>query len=318
MTTDPKSNDVLEQNVSSLLEAGGEPPRMADAARTRIREALLDKHAAASTAPRAHARMPLIAAGLGLAATAATALVVMRFVGDEPAHVADAGSSKLADGTTYITEPGAKVTVLGARRVRVEGAALLDVAPGKGTFVVETARGRIEVLGTRFLVDAEAERTTTAVVRGQVKLATDQGSVVLHAGEQAVAEPGRPPTRGPAPRLSHLVSWAQQARRRDENGAQPIRHGSLFARDPGVRPNGQFGEEYPLPIKQLSVDVVVEDRIARVALDQTFHNPQNRVLEGVYKFAIPPDAALQRLAMYVEGTLTESAVVERMQARRIY
>ena len=38
----------------------------------------------------------------------------------------------------------------------------------------------------------------------------------------------------------------------------------------------------------------------------------------MYRFAIPPDAALQRLAMYVDGKLTESAVVERMRARRIY
>ena len=38
----------------------------------------------------------------------------------------------------------------------------------------------------------------------------------------------------------------------------------------------------------------------------------------MYRFAIPPDAALQRLAMYVDGKLTESAVVERMAARRIY
>ncbi|HEY5946331.1 MAG TPA: VIT and VWA domain-containing protein, partial [Kofleriaceae bacterium] len=138
------------------------------------------------------------------------------------------------------------------------------------------------------------------------------------AGEQAVAEPGRPPTRGPAPRLSHLVSWAQSARRREEGSLEPARHGSLFARDPGMRPNGQFGEEYPLPLAKLALDVVVEDQVARVALDQTFHNPQPRVLEGVYKFAIPPDAALQRLAMYVDGKLTESAVVERMRARRIY
>ncbi len=315
-----ETKDVLEQNVSTLLESGGEAPRIADGARARIREALIEKHGAVATAaPRVRMRTPLLAVGFGLAATAATALVVTKLAGDDdkPA-VVDSGSTKLADGSTYITEPGAKVTVLGTRRVRVEGAALLDVAPGKGTFVVETARGKIEVLGTRFLVDAQADRTTTAVVRGQVKLASDQGSVTLHAGEQAVAEPGRPPTRGPAPRLSHLVSWAQEARRRDENGAKPIRHGSLFARDPGMRPNGSFGEEYPLPIKQLTVDVVVEDRVARVALDQTFHNPQPRVLEGVYKFAIPPDAALQRLAMYVDGRLTESAVVERMRARRIY
>ncbi|MEO7095157.1 MAG: VIT domain-containing protein, partial [Polyangiales bacterium] len=201
---------------------------------------------------------------------------------------------------------------------RVEGAALLDVAPGKGTFVVETQRGRIEVLGTRFLVDASAERTMTAVVRGAVKLATADGDVLLHAGEQGVAEPGRPPSRGPAPRLSHLASWAAQARHRDEKDVQPIHHGTLFARDPGVRSHPPWGEEYPLPIKKLGVDIVVENQVARVALDQTFHNDADQTLEGVYRFAIPPDAALQRLAMYVDGKLTESAVVERMRARRIY
>ena len=161
-------------------------------------------------------------------------------------------------------------------------------------------------------------RTTTAVVRGQVKLATSHGDVLLHAGEQGVAEPGRPPSRGPAPRLSHLVSWAAQARKRDEHDASPLRNGTLFARDPGVRGDGQTGPEYPLPMTQLGVDIVVEDQVARVALDQTFHNAQDQVLEGVYRFAIPPDAALQRLAMYVDGKLTESAVVERMRARRIY
>ena len=96
--------------------------------------------------------------------------------------------------------------MLGARRVRVEGAALLDVAPGKGTFVVETARGTIEVLGTRFLVDAERRAHDDRRRARQVKLATERRRAsLLHAGEQGVAEPGRPPTRGPAPRLSHLV-----------------------------------------------------------------------------------------------------------------
>jgi len=310
-----ETKDVLEQNVSTLLESGGEAPRMSDIARARIRAELVAKHGR-EAARKVRARTPLIAAGIGLAATAATAMVIAHFVGHSPT-VQDSKNG-LADGSTYITEPGGKVVVLGPRHVRVEGAALLDVVPGKGTFVVETSRGRIEVLGTRFFVASDAQRTTTAVVRGSVKLATDQGDVTLHAGEQAVAEPGRPPVRGPAPRLSHLVSWAQQARRRAETDLEPLHHGTLFARDPGVRWNGTFGQEYPLPIKQLTVDVVVEDQVARVALDQTFHNDTNRVLEGVYRFAIPPDAALQRFAMYVDGKLTESAVVERMRARRIY
>ena len=318
----PDSNDdgVLERNVSTLLETGGEAPKLNDIAKARIRAKLLGSHGI--DAPVRKRRSPLVAVGLGLAATAAAALIVTRVVGDHgkdgPAGGITNATNELADGSTWIAEPGATVTVLGARHVRVEGAALLDVAPGKGTFVVETKRGRIEVLGTRFLVDAAADRTTAAVVRGQVKLATADGDVLLHAGEQGVAEPGRPPTRGPAPRLSHLVSWAAQARRRDEKNVEPIHHGTLFARDPGVRSHPPWGEEYPLPIKKLGIDIVVENQVARVALDQTFHNDADQTLEGVYRFAIPPDAALQRLAMYVDGKLTESAVVERMRARRIY
>jgi tetratricopeptide (TPR) repeat protein len=309
-----KANDVLEQNVSTLLESGGEPPRIGDIARARIRDELVAKHGAIADVV-ARRRVPVLAIGLGLAATAATVVVVATLAGKDAPAVVD---NMLADGTTYVARGDAKLTVLGPRRVRVEGEVLLDVAPGKGTFVVETAAGRIDVLGTRFVVAAQAQQTFTAVVRGEVKLASDHGSVVVHAGEQAIAALGRAPVRGPAPRLSHLVSWARSARHREETTIEPLRNGSLFARDPGVRPSGQFGEEYPLPLRQLTLDVVVADQVARVALDQTFHNAQPRVLEGVYKFAIPPDAALQRLAMYVDGKLTESAVVERMRARRIY
>ncbi len=316
MTRTTKDDGVLERNVETLLETGGEAPKLTDEARSRIRANLIARHG--KTAPARSLRVPMFAIGLGLAATAVAALIITRVAGDdEKAVVAGGEVHKASDGSTWIVAPGATVSVLGERRVRIEGAALLDIAPGKGTFVVETARGRIEVLGTRFLVDANAERTTAAVVRGQVKLASSDGNVVLHAGEQGVAEPGRPPSRGPAPRLSHLVSWAAQARKRDEKDVAPIRHGTLFARDPGVR-NGQTGAEFPLPIKKLGVHIVIENQIARVALDQTFHNEQSQVLEGVYRFAIPSDAALQRLAMYVDGKLTESAVVERMRARRIY
>jgi len=311
------TNDVLEQNVSHLIESGGEAPRLDDAARLRIRDGLVAKFAVAP-APRAKTRVPLFAVGLGLAATAAIAVVATHFIHAPGAPAAiGQGEQKLADGTTYIAEPGAKVAVLGPRKVRIEGAVLLDVAPGKGTFVVETARGTISVLGTRFVVEGTADQTSAAVVRGEVKLASSAGEVLLHAGEQGIATPGKAPVRGPAPRLSHLVSWAQQARHIEEKEL-PVHHGTLFARDPGVRSHPPWGEEYPLPIKQLTVDITVEDQVARVALDQTFHNNTPQVLEGVYRFAIPPDAALQRLAMYVDGKLTESAVVERMRARRIY
>ena len=317
-TPDPdatRDGSILDRNVETLLETGGDPPHIGADARRRIRAELIHRHAAAL--PARSLRAPLLAIGLGLAATVVAALLVTRLVGGAPTRPAPGTSGALADGSTWIPGPGGTVTPLGARRVRVEGAALLDVAAGHGTFVIETAHGRIEVLGTRFLVDASADRTTAAVVRGQVSLSTAGGQVLLHAGEQGVAERQAPPTRGPAPRLSHLVSWAAEARRTAEVDARPARTGSLFARSPAVRGDA-FGPEVPLPLRRLAVDVVIEDQVARIALDQTFHNASDQVLEGVYRFAIPPDAALQRLAMYVDGKLTESAVVERMRARRIY
>jgi len=300
---------MLERNVSGLLEAGGETPRIADAARTRIRAHLMEKHATAAKP----ARSPIFAIGLGLAATAAGALIVTKVAGSGDS-ITTTTPEGATEGATWIAHESGKVTKLGERKVRVEGAALIDVEPGKGTFTVETAQGTIEVIGTRFVVDAQADRTSTAVVRGSVKLATSAGSVVLHAGEQGIAEHSRPPTRGPAPRLSHLVSWAEQARKKIETAVKPLRNGTLFAREP----NNPWVPETPLPIVKLGIDVVVENQVARVAIDQTFHNPNPQVMEGMYRFAIPPDASLQRLAMYVEGKLTESAVVERMAARRIY
>ena len=303
------SKDVLEKNVETLIESGGEPPRMDQVTRVKMRAELVHRFGAVP-APRSYVRA--IVLGLTATALAIFALVVVLRHKSPVVH-----GDALADGSTYVADEGSRVTVLGPRHVRVEGRAMLDVTPGKGTFVVETAQGRVEVLGTRFVVEGGSARTLTAVIRGEVKLVSSLGSVVLHAGDQGVAEPGHPPVRSPAPRLSHLASWVHEARGKQEQKVA-VHHGTLFARDPGVRSHPPWGHEYPLPLKQLTVDVTVEDQVARVALDQTFHNDAPEELEGVYRFAIPPDAALQRLAMYVDGTLEESAVVERMQARRIY
>jgi tetratricopeptide (TPR) repeat protein len=312
--------DILERNVSTLLEhGGGEPPALSAESRVRIKRELVEKFAARPATDQPVGRSasrPLIAVGVGIAALAAAALLFVR--GSSPSSTAkspELALTALADGTTYVADRGGRVEVLGPRRVRVTGAVLFDVVPGKGQFVVETARGTIEVLGTKFVVDGESDETQAAVLRGEVRLASSAGDVMLHAGEQGVASAGKVPVRAPAPRLSHLVSWAREAR---HAGDAPVHHGTLFARDPGIRSHPPWGEEYPLPLAQLTLDVVVEDQVARVALDQTFHNDQPQDLEGVYRFAIPADAALQRLAMYVDGQLEEAAVVERMQARRIY
>jgi hypothetical protein len=66
MTTD--NHDVLEHNVSTLLETGGERPQISQAARARIRAELVGRYGAARS------RSPVVAVGLGLAAMATAAL----------------------------------------------------------------------------------------------------------------------------------------------------------------------------------------------------------------------------------------------------
>ncbi|MCB9563354.1 MAG: FecR domain-containing protein [Kofleriaceae bacterium] len=320
--TSPRTRDrdqMLEQNVESLLGSSYDPPRIARDARVRIREQLIAQAAATAAPPRRRVS-GLMFAGVGLVAASTAVMVVAQLRGGgaaddgaAPVVARDGRHVDLGDGTRVVLGDGATVDVVAARRVRVHGQAYLDVAPGQGTFVVDTAQGRVEVLGTRFVVDAGDDTTTAAVLRGTVKLASDAGDAVLHAGQQGTMARGQVPTRGPAPRLSHLVGWAQLARVQAETAGPRRRSGTLYARNPQWQQ-----QDFPLPMRELTVDVFVENQVARVALDQTFHNPRPETLEGVYRFAVPPDAALSRLAMYVDGTLMESAVVERMAGRRIY
>ncbi len=320
MTRPTRDDDVLDSNLGKLMPMA-DPPSMRAEARDRIRGRLLAVHARPK---RDRSRVAMAGWALALGAATAIAVVNLRGGGSSPTGaVADGrdGGPKapadrltLADGSTADLGPGGKVAVLGDRRVRVTGAVLLDVAPGKGTFTVETANGQLAVLGTRFLVEASADRTTAAVLRGVVAMRSAGAEEVVRAGEQGTMTAKSAPTRAPAPRLSHLVSWVAERRRRDETPAVgPARSGVLVARDPMWQER-----EFPLPMRAFTLDVHLENQVARVALDQTFHNPEPQQLEGVYKFSLPPDAAVARLAMYVDGRLTESAVVERMRARRIY
>ncbi len=317
LAPDPdRDGEILEGNLKTLL-AESEPSAMRPEARARIRAGLIARHGR-----RRREHSPVAIAGWGLIAAAAGALVIANLRGVDPGSVpavatepgARPDHATLADGTTAELGAGGAVEVIGPRQVRIRGQVLLDVVPGQGVFTVETAHGEVAVLGTRFLIEASADRTTAAVLRGRVAMRSAGAEAVVAAGEQGTMTKTTAPTRGPAPRLSHLVSWVAQRRRKDEHADRgPARSGVLVARDP------QWPErEWPLPLRALTIDVHLENQIARVALDQTFHNPQDQTLEGVYKFALPPDAAVARLAMYVDGRLTESAVVERMRARRIY
>ncbi len=71
-------------------------------------------------------------------------------------------------------------------------------------------------------------------------------------------------------------------------------------------------------LKTHHVRVVIRDGYARTEVEEEFENTTPHVLEGRYRFAVPGDASLSRLALWVGDTLVEGEVVERKRAADIY
>ena len=78
------------------------------------------------------------------------------------------------------------------------------------------------------------------------------------------------------------------------------------------------GPAQPLTVEQLDVAVHVQGRLARTQVTQVFRNHTAHQTEGTYTFTLPEGASISRLAMDVEGVMTEGELVERERARRIY
>lgn len=73
-----------------------------------------------------------------------------------------------------------------------------------------------------------------------------------------------------------------------------------------------------LELVSYGVRAVIEDPLAFTELHLIFRNPQDRVLEGRFRIALPGSAAISRFAMKIGGAWQEGEVVERQAARVAY
>ena len=73
-----------------------------------------------------------------------------------------------------------------------------------------------------------------------------------------------------------------------------------------------------LRLVALSADGVLEPPLAFTELRLTFGNPRDQVIEGRFRIALPPGAAISRFAMEIGGRWQEGEVVERQRARQAY
>ena len=142
----------------------------------------------------------------------------------------------------------------------------------------------------------------TAFVLILVVLAT----VSLAAGFGVdAAKPGRPQTAAAASRVaSSSFRFAQESDEQPAETGAPIR---LTASDGAG-----------LALVALEADGILEPPLAFTELHLTFQNPRDQVIEGRFRIALPPGAALSRFAMRIGDFWQEGEVVERQRARVAY
>ncbi len=73
-----------------------------------------------------------------------------------------------------------------------------------------------------------------------------------------------------------------------------------------------------LALVALEANGVLEPPLAFTELRLTFENPRDEVMEGRFRIALPPGAALSRFAMKIGDSWQEGEVVERQLARQVF
>jgi hypothetical protein len=227
---------------------------------------------------------------------------------------------EMADGTQLVLDRSTRLALSGelSRRARLDtGAIVADVAhrvDRRARF--ELPRGHVEVLGTKFALRASEDSAAVDVSRGAVELADEEGrKVTVRAGEEGRVFRGVAPYVSSAPALGEAIAWSESTMAEHEQEDVVARGlGELKAKKPSS--DQELSGAVTLTSHKLKVRIA--GAIARTEVDETFTNHTDDVLEGIYRFPIPPDAKIERLALEVDGKLEEGAFVDRDRASAIW
>lgn len=85
-------------------------------------------------------------------------------------------------------------------------------------------------------------------------------------------------------------------------------------RPPVILVPGEEGQ-VPVHVQSLDVDVTIVGFLAETTLTMTFHNPNERILEGELVFPLPENSTISGFGLDVGGELVDGVVVEQQRAR---
>jgi hypothetical protein len=227
----------------------------------------------------------------------------------------------LADGTALALDHDSELQLAGgsggSRRARLgHGALVLDVGSKPGARAqLDVNEAALEIKAGKIALRAGSDFAILDVVRGAATLTAKGASPLrVSAGEEARLYRGSAPYVSAGATLAEAIAFTDTLLDASETGSSTRGLGELTARKPGS------SEELRGAVKLAAhrVRVRIAGAMARTEIDEVFENNTDDVLEGIYRFPIPADAKIERLALEVDGKLEEGAFVDRDRAAAIW
>lgn len=212
------------------------------------------------------------------------------------------------EGGSWIVERDTELSRESSGLVHVKDGAVL--ADDQGQSRIDTAQGHMTGTSSKMLVTAAGDRTHVQVFRGPVDIVAGGATARVESGQEAVLQDGRVDV---VSSLAHGVGLAEGFVPADDTA--PVRGvGELRARKPGQKEE----KDRAVTLKKHAVKIRIAGNVARTEIDEEFMNETDDVLEGVYRFPLPPGAQMERLALEVDGKLVEGEFVDKTRAAGIF
>ena len=229
---------------------------------------------------------------------------------------------QLGDGSTIAVDHRTELTLVPAPRgfSLVDGRVVADVAHVDGSpAAITTPAGRIDVLGTRFVVTATKDLTSVRVTRGAVRLTGNTGAAVeVRAGEEGTAPASAAATVAAIPAAATDIAWASPESPADKTSDADVAASGLGALR-AFRPGESRDKDWALVLANHEVKVRIVGPIARTEITETFRNDSDKVLEGVYQFPLPADARIDSLQLDdTKGGFETGAFLDKERAGKIW
>lgn len=225
----------------------------------------------------------------------------------------------LEDGSTIGLERATSLELasgeLGGLKLHT-GSVILDVSPVDARrFGVGTKSGRVEFSQIKCAISVDVDRSSIEVTRGRASLVDLDGrKSEVYAGETGTLQAGRSPNVQYTRKLGNAVAEAESIGEQPQDSEASRGLGELRAKKPGE--TNERANAVRLTRHHVRARIV--GAMARTEIDEVFTNDTNDVLEGIFRFPLPADAQIERLALEVDGKLVDGAFADRERAAAIW